>query len=99
MADANYDGTAEIHEICALLSRIQDEKLIFDFFECLFTRAELRDFAKRWSLVKELGEGTTQREIARKYSISLCNITRGSRELKKDNSAFRKLLEMLNSSG
>lgn len=99
MSDSSYDETAEIREICTLLSRTQDEQLIFDFFGCLFTRAELKDFAKRWSLVKELGEGTTQREIARKYNMSLCNITRGSRELKKDNSAFRTFLEMLNSSG
>ncbi|MBP5251404.1 MAG: transcriptional regulator [Treponema sp.] len=86
-----------IREICSLLSSIDDEQLIYDFFGCLFTKAELNDFSKRWSLVKELDAGTTQREIARKYKMSLCNITRGSRELKKEDSAFKKVLELYKS--
>ena len=90
--EANVDA---IGEICSLLSRMDDEKLIKDFFSCLFTPAELKDFANRWHLVKELDAGTTQREIAKKYSMSLCNITRGSKEMKKEDSAFRKVLEIL----
>ncbi len=84
-----------VMEICTLLAGISDENLIHDFFGCLFTSAELKDFANRWHLVKELDAGTTQREIAKKYNMSLCNITRGSRELKKENSAFRRVLEIL----
>ena len=84
-----------VREICTLLAGISDENLIHDFFGCLFTSAELKDFANRWHLVKELDAGTTQREIAKKYNMSLCNITRGSRELKKENSAFRRVLEIL----
>jgi TrpR family trp operon transcriptional repressor len=92
------EENSEIKEMCGLLAKISDEKLIFDFFECLFTQSELKDFSKRWSLVKELDEGTTQREIAKKYNMSLCNITRGSREMKKEDSAFKKVLDILNSS-
>lgn|SRR5574344_1686856 len=87
--------TDAIMEICTLLSQVEDPKLIYEFFGCLFTPAERKDFANRWHLVKELNAGTTQREIAKKYGMSLCNITRGSRELKKDNSAFKKFLELL----
>ncbi len=90
--EANVDA---IQEICMLLARIEDASLLYDFFGCLFTKAELKDFANRWHLVKELDAGTTQREIARKYNMSLCNITRGSRELKKENSAFRRVLAVL----
>ncbi len=84
-----------INEICKLLSMIDDKDLIYDFFGCLFTKPELNDFAKRWCLVKELDAGTTQREIARKYNMSLCNITRGSKEMKKEDSAFKKVLKLL----
>ncbi|MFA6936731.1 MAG: Trp family transcriptional regulator [Treponema sp.] len=84
-----------IKELCSLLAEVKDEELIYDFFGCLFTKAELKDFANRWDLVKELDAGTTQREIAKKYGMSLCNITRGSREMKKENSAFKKFLELL----
>ena len=86
--------TDAIMEICTLLSQVEDPKLIYEFFGCLFTPAERKDFANRWHLVKELNAGTTQREIAKKYGMSLCNITRGSREMKKENSAFKKMLAL-----
>ena len=83
-----------MREICQLLSDNHNPDFIYDFFGCLFTPAELKDFAMRWLLVRELDAGTTQREIARKYGMSLCKITRGSRELKKPDSAFRRLLDL-----
>ncbi|MBR1404224.1 MAG: transcriptional regulator [Treponema sp.] len=86
-----------LKEMCNLLSKNNDASFIYDFFGCLFTPAELNDFAKRWLLVREIDKGTTQREIAKKFHISLCKITRGSRELKKDESAFRKLLDYADS--
>ena len=82
-----------LHEICSLLAANHDPDFMYDFFVCLFTPAERKDFANRWLLVKEIDKGTTQREIARMFGMSLCKITRGSRELKKDNSAFRRLLD------
>lgn len=91
----NEQDNDAIKEICKILAHIEDSSLIEDFFNCLFTAAELKDFSNRWHLVKELDAGTTQREIARKYGMSLCNITRGSKEMKKDDSAFKKVLEIL----
>ena len=86
---------ATIKELCHLITKSGDEAFIFDFFTCLFTKPELKDIANRWLLVKEIDKGTTQREIANKFSMSLCKITRGSRELNKEDSAFRKMLELL----
>lgn len=82
-------------ELCSLISKIDDEKFIYEFFTCLFTPAERQDFSARWLLVKEIAKGTTQREIASKFNMSLCKITRGSRELAKPDSAFRKMLDKL----
>ena len=86
---------ATIKELCHLIMKSDDEAFIFEFFNCLFTKPELKDIANRWLLVKEIDKGTTQREIANKFSMSLCKITRGSRELNKEDSAFRKMLELL----
>lgn len=72
-----------------------DAALIEDFFYSLLTPAEADEMAKRWALVKELSHGTPQRKIADELGLSLCKITRGSRELKKEGSAFRLLLERL----
>jgi TrpR family transcriptional regulator, trp operon repressor len=90
------ENTDAIDEICTLLAKVKDKNLIKEFFSCLFTPSELNDFSNRWHLVKELEAGTTQRVIAKKYGMSLCNITRGSRELKKEDSAFKKMLALLN---
>ncbi|HZK20431.1 MAG TPA: Trp family transcriptional regulator [Treponemataceae bacterium] len=81
-----------LKELCHVAISINDPILMEDFFRCLFTPAEIKDIAKRWLLVKEIDKGTTQRDIAKKFKISLCKITRGSKELKKENSAFRKML-------
>lgn len=86
-----------LRELCHLLSKNSDEEFLYSFFDNLFTPNEMVDFAKRWQLVKELDSGVTQREIAKKYNMSLCKITRGSKMLKSSESAFRKLLDLLKS--
>lgn len=72
--------------------QIKDEKLMQDFFRSILTPAEIRDISLRWELVKLLDQGYSQREIARKLKVSLCKITRGSRELSKPRSPFQRCL-------
>jgi len=81
-----------IAELAGALAVTDDPGLIRDFLYCLLTPAEIADIAARWALVKELKRKTPQREIARDLGISLCKITRGSRELKKEGSAFQRIL-------
>ena len=87
-----------IKELSNLLSQVDDSDFIFEFLQCLLSKPEINAIASRWLLVKEIDKGTTQREIAKKFSMSLCKITRGSKELNKPNSAFRKMLDFLNNS-
>ena len=82
-----------LKELSLTLSRVKDSVLIEEFLQCLLTPAEIADVAGRWALVKALREKKSQREIAKDLGVSLCKITRGSRELKKDNSAFARILE------
>ena len=82
-----------IRELCNIVNSANDEQFIYDFFECLFTKSELKDIANRWLLVEEIEKGTPQRDIAKSFKMSLCKITRGSKELKKENSAFKKMLD------
>ena len=86
-----------LRELCAIIAGMKNTQDVEDFFGCLFTEAEREDLAKRWLLVREIDRGTTQREIARMFKMSLCKITRGAKELKKSSSAFRKVLDSLKS--
>ncbi|MDR1144171.1 MAG: trp operon repressor [Spirochaetaceae bacterium] len=80
-------------ELSQVLAKTTDSELIASFLRCLLTPSETADIAARWALVKALNAGTSQREIAKNFEVSLCKITRGSRELKKPGSAFRRVLD------
>jgi TrpR family trp operon transcriptional repressor len=84
-----------LDEISTLLVETHDKSLITDFFKGLFTPAECADIAARWALLKALNKGMPQRAIAKELGLSLCKITRGSKELRKPDSALAKMLEKL----
>jgi TrpR family trp operon transcriptional repressor len=83
-----------LEELARTLAETRDGTLIADFLRCLLTPAEIADIAARWALVKALDKKIPQRKIAKTLGISLCKITRGSRELKKNNSAFQRMLKI-----
>ena len=83
-----------LEDLAKTLTQTKDTALVKDFLHCLLTPAETADIASRWALVKALDEKIPQRIIAQRLGISLCKITRGSRELRKPDSAFRKMLDL-----
>ena len=80
-------------EIAESLGGARDPELIRRFLESILTPRERAEIAGRWELVKLLSRGESQRHVARRLGMSLCKITRGSRELKKKDSAFKAVLE------
>jgi TrpR family transcriptional regulator, trp operon repressor len=82
----------KLNEIAEALSKINDPSLIEEFLKSILTDNEVKDISSRWELVKLLDRGLSQRKIADKLKLSLCKITRGSKELKKENSAFKKVI-------
>ncbi len=86
-----------IREIASVLASAKDEKLVERFLKSILTKSELKEIELRWELVKLLYDGMSQRRISEKLGVSLCKITRGSRELKKKPSAFKEMIEMLRS--
>ena len=86
---------ANLAELSDSLAKTGDSLLIKDFLYCLLSPAEAADIAARWALVKALRQKKTQREIAQDLGISLCKITRGSRELKKPGSAFARIFSVV----
>jgi TrpR family trp operon transcriptional repressor len=80
-------------EIAKFLAEMEEPQKIEAFLESILTPAELKDLKLRWELVKMLDRGMSQRQIASELHISLCKITRGSRELKKKNSILKEAVE------
>ena len=79
-------------DLVELFAKTTDQQEMHKLFEEIFTPAERQDLALRWNLMQELYKGTAQRAIAKKFHISLCKITRGSKILKEKDSYCRKVL-------
>lgn len=79
-------------ELLEVISSLDNMDEMNRFFNDIFTPAELEDLTLRWKLLKDLNRGMTQRSIAKKYGISLCKITRGSKILKNKDSVILKIL-------
>ena len=93
MTDKEKVLAKSMKEISAVLAKTEDENLIHDFLKAILTNQEYKEVAARWALVRLLDSGMTQRKISETLELSLCKITRGSREYKKEDSSFRKMIE------
>jgi TrpR family trp operon transcriptional repressor len=83
-----------INEIAQIVAKIDDTQLIEEFLYSILTNNEIENVSSRWEIVKRLEQGISQRKIAKSLHLSLCKITRGSRELKKENSPLKKILTL-----
>ena len=72
-----------LKELADVLADTRGSAAMQGMLEALLTPRERSRLALRWRLVCLLTAGVHQRTIARQLGISLCNITRGSRELKR----------------
>jgi TrpR family trp operon transcriptional repressor len=92
--DNKWNEERPLQELAHALAVADDPRFIEDFLESLFTEAEVHEMGKRWALVRLLDDGVSQRNIARQLGLSLCKITRGSKELKKENSSFQRMIDL-----
>jgi len=81
-------------EMTSVLASVDDQGLVKAFLTSLLTPSERLDIAARWELVNRIDLGETQRRVASELGVSLCKITRGSKELKKPDSAFKAMLRL-----
>ncbi len=72
-----------LNELAVVLAATHEPAAMRDLLEALLTPRERARLILRWRLVCLLASGVHQRSIARQLGISLCKITRGSRELKR----------------
>ena len=86
--------TTPLRELSQVLAIADNPQLIEDFLKSLLTENEVGDISSRWALVRLIETGMSQRTISRELGLSLCKITRGSRELKREGSPFARMIEL-----
>ncbi len=79
----------DIYEISQVFSSVDDPSEIYRFLADILTPSEFDGISKRWALLKLLDKGMSQRAIAAELGLGLCKITRGSKELQKQDSIVR----------
>ncbi len=82
-------------ELLKIIIKIKSINFLDKFLKDLLTPKEYKEIIKRWQIVKQLFQKTTQRQISQNLKVSITKITRGARVLYNKNSAFRKILEKL----
>ena len=81
-----------LSEIANLIKTLKNNQEICDFLIEILTKSELETLSKRWCILKKLSLGSTQREIAKEYNVSLCKVTRGAKILKNKTAITTKYL-------
>lgn len=77
-----------------ILAEEQDPKKLEVLSLLLFTAEERESLASRIRIIEELLKGKmTQREIAKKYGVSIAKITRGSNALKEVSEEMKDFLQ------
>lgn len=94
MDGVSQEQQERIREIASVLSLVDHAGLIEEFLFSILTPTEAVNIATRWELVKLMDRGVSQRKIAERLGLSLCKITRGSKELKKEDSAFGRMIHL-----
>jgi Trp operon repressor len=82
----------DLYALMAAPRNPREAKLLIDD---LLTPAEIRSITERWQLVQALARGMKQRDVKKKYKISISKITRGSHMLKNGGGGFKLFLKRL----
>lgn len=80
-------------ELAHILALENNEEFIEKLLKELLTKNEQEMIIQRLKIVTLLRKKEPQYEIAKELKASLCSITRGARELKKEDSALAAIVD------
>lgn len=89
----NQTIESALRDLASVMAKLRAPNDIHGLFFDLLTPTERQALALRWLICQRLVEGVPQRAIAQEFRVSLCKITRGSSELRRDGSVARRILE------
>ncbi|MCL1910817.1 MAG: trp operon repressor [Leptospirales bacterium] len=85
----------KLAEIVSVVMSGKDNVSVEIFMRCLLTPREILDISSRWEIFKLLSEEVSQRKIAGRLGVSLCKVTRGSREMKEHKNVIVEMIGKL----
>lgn len=74
-----------IEELVRAILQIRNESGLMNLLHGILTPKELDEITVRLQIVKMLKKGVPQHEIAKKLSVGIATVTRGSKEIQKGN--------------
>ena len=83
----------EVIEVIHKISK--DKQLLADFVRDILTPREFENVSVRWQIVKRLAKGEHHGSIADALHLGVATVTRGSREMRKKEGGFRRVLKFL----
>jgi TrpR family trp operon transcriptional repressor len=81
------------NELCSIIAGLDTKKEVELVLTAFLTPKELDQVSERWSIIKGLNEGQSQREIAKRLGTGVMTVTRGSAALKNDKGGFKLALK------
>lgn len=83
-------------ELIAVIHKIaRDRDLLEDFIHDILTPREFENLGVRWQIAKRLSKGEHQESIAGELHTGIATVTRGSREMRKQDGGFRRALRVI----
>ena len=71
----------------------KDKKFLDGFFKAILRPREYKEIAHRLQVFKMSFLGYPQRQIAKKLKVGLATVSRGAREVKKQDKIFKKIFQ------
>jgi TrpR family transcriptional regulator, trp operon repressor len=83
-------------EVVEVVHKIAKEKgLLADFLKEILTPREFDNIGVRWQIVKRLAKGEHHQAIAEDLHLGVATVTRGSREMRKKEGGFQRVIRLL----
>lgn len=82
-------------ELLRVLAHLQDPEAIQCLLNDLLSPGELRSVGERWSIVRLLSEGRTQREVRDELGVAIATVSRGAHQLRSGHGGFELAFSIL----
>ena len=86
-------------DLLAVIAALDDPKDVKLLLTDLLTASELQAVGERWTIVKRLADGESQRRVRDRVGVSVATVSRGSKQLKFGAGGFQKAFDTLEELG